>query len=263
MSDEVRQPVPDWPQYVAAFHADRSGITEDVLEHAYDGEQQTPYDWAASALSALAPGSTVLDLACGSAPMQSRLRAYRYLGLDASPGELERARAAGRRVAQADASRLPLADGSLDAVVMSMALMLVPLQEALREIARVLRPGGIFVATVPHNRPMPTRDWLRYARLCVALRHPGLRYPNDEALAEAQALYAAASLRLDHDEQRAFVCELADTNRAHQLLASLYLPDVADDRISHGRAVVDRWVGTKITTPIRLLVATAQTGSPR
>lgn len=25
MSDEVRQPVPDWPQYVAAFCADRSG----------------------------------------------------------------------------------------------------------------------------------------------------------------------------------------------------------------------------------------------
>ena len=260
MSGQVQQSDPDWSAYVAAFHAERSGITEDVLEHAFDDDHRTPYDWAASVLVGVPAGSRVLDLACGSAPMQPRLDAHRYLGVDASAGELQRARAADRPVAQADATRLPLAGSSVDAVVMSMALMLVPLEVTLREVARVLRPGGVFVATVPHKRPMPASDWLRYARLCVALRHPGLRYPNDDALLDPHRLFAAVGLRLDHDEQRAFACELADTHRARQLLASLYLPDVADGRLEHGRAVVDRWVGSSITTPVRLLVAsTART----
>lgn len=260
MRDPAQQSDPDWPAYVAAFHAERSGITEDVLEHAFDDERRTPYDWAAGALGGLPAGSRVLDLACGSAPMQPRLEEHRYVGMDASAGELRRARAAHRAVVQADATRLPLAAASVDAVVMSMALMLVPLEDTLGEVARVLRPGGVFVATVPHPRPMPARDWLRYARLCIALRHPGLRYPNDAALADPQALFATAGLRLDRDEQRAFACELADTERARRLLASLYLPDVADERMEHGRAVVDRWVGSSITTPVRLLVAsTART----
>lgn len=257
MGEQADQAEPNWPEYVAAFHAERSGITEDVLEHAFDDGQQTPYDWAAQALAGLDTASTVLDLACGSAPMHPRLGSHRYIGLDASVGELGRARAAGRPVAQADATRLPLPADCVDAVVMSMALMLVPLDATVREVARVLRPGGVFVATVPHNRPMPVRDWLRYARLCVALRHPGLHYPNDDELAEPHALFTAAGLRLSHDEQRAFVCDLADAHRARQLLASLYLPDVADGHMEHGRAVVDRWVGSTITTPIRLLVASA------
>jgi SAM-dependent methyltransferase len=246
----------DWTGYLAAFHNERAGITEDVLEHAYDEHRLTPYDWAAQAVSALPDGATVLDLACGSAPMQPRLTAHRYLGLDASHAELRRASTAGRPVARANVAVLPVPDGSVDAVVMSMALMLVPLDATLREVARVLRPGGLFVATMPHNRPMPPRDWMRYARLCLALRRPGLHYPNDDALDEAQTAFTAAGLRLIEDEQRAFRCRLVDDSAAEQLLTSLYLPGVAAERLEHGRAVVHRWVGTSIATPIRRTTAT-------
>lgn len=244
---------PDWPDYVQRFHAQRAGITEDVLEHARDSAGATAYDWAAAAV----PGGVVLDLACGSAPLAGRLSGRRYVGMDLSEAELTAASGRGVPLARADASRLPLLDGSVDAVVMSMALMLVPLHQTLGEIRRVLRPGGLLVATVPSNRPMPIADWLRYARLCVALRHPGLRYPNDDALATPAALLARAGLRLVADDARAFRCHIADEGVADELLASLYLPDVAHDRMAAGSRVVRRWVGSSVTTPIRRLIASA------
>lgn len=250
MASDARPDV-DWPQYLATFHSERAGITEDVLGHARDKGGRTPYDWAADAVPS---GAAVVDLACGSGAMAAHLQGA-YVGFDLSAAELAAAAQKRLPVARADATRLPLADGSAEAVVMSMALMLVPLAQTLAEVRRVLRPGGAFVATVPTNRPMPARDWLRYARLCVALRHPGLSYPNDGPLQEADEAFGEAGLTLHTDEERTFMCDVSDENVSEQLLASLYLPDVAPDRFAAGRKVVHRWVGSRIATPIRLLVA--------
>jgi SAM-dependent methyltransferase len=242
----------DWRTYLASFHDERAGITEQVLDHARDEAGQTPYDWAAAAVPA---DALVVDLACGSGPMAHHLDTRRYVGLDLSLAELRAARAKPLAIAQADARRLPLRDSTADAVVMSMALMLVPLKETLAEVKRVLRPGGIFVATLPHNRPMPPGDWLRYARLCLALRHPGLSYPSSRSLADAAAAFESAGLTLQEDDERAFACRIADSDVADQLLASLYLPDVAEDRMRSGRKVVRKWIGTDLTTPMRRFVA--------
>ena len=242
----------DWAGYVAGFHADRAGVTEDLLECAHDAGGLTPYDWAANAVP---PGLTVLDLACGSAPMHARLRTARYVGVDLSPAELQKAAARGVPVATGDASRLPVPDASVDAVVVSMALMLVPLPNTLAEVARVLRPGGVLVATVPSGRPLPILDWLRYARLCLALRHWGLAYPNDRLLSDAGAAFRTAGLSLSSDDTRAFGCALTTPAVAERLLDSLYLPGVDPDRIAAGRRVARRWVGTTIAVPIRRMVA--------
>lgn len=243
-----------WPDYVAEFHTQRAGITEDVLEHAYDRTGRTAYDWAADPVP---PGLVVLDLACGSGPMHARLNAYTYLGLDLSVAELTEAAARSLSVGQGDARQLPVADGVVDVVLMSMALMLVPLADALREIKRVLRPGGMFVATVPSSSPLRPADWLRYARLCLALRHRGLSYPNDRELSAAGAAFSAAGLTLASDERRSFRCDITDEHIAEQLLASLYLPEVPPMRMAAGRRVVAGWVGSSVATPIRRLVAHA------
>ncbi len=51
---------------------------------------------------------------------------------------------------QGDATKLPFADGSFDRVITSEVLEHIPADtEAIAELARVLKPGGTFAATVP------------------------------------------------------------------------------------------------------------------
>ncbi len=101
------------------------------------------------------PGGSVLDVACGEGRVARALkeRGYEVVGVDASPTLLAAAREADPRFeAQlADAAALPFPPEHFDLVVMSLALMnLDDLSGALGEIARVLRPGGRFCASLLH-----------------------------------------------------------------------------------------------------------------
>ena len=242
----------DWPAYLAGFHAERPGITEDLLAGAVDRTGRTAYAWLAELVP---PGGRVLDLACGSAPTGELLRTASYLGLDLSHAELRLGAARGLRVARADAVRLPVADAAVDVVVCSMALQLLPLEPALAEVRRVLRPGGTFAATVPTSRPMPARDALRWGGVLVALRSKGLSYPNDDALVSPGEPFAAAGLRLQSDESRGFGLDVTSTAVADRLVDGLYLPDVPPSRVTAAREVVRGWVGRRTTVPVRRLVA--------
>jgi ubiquinone/menaquinone biosynthesis C-methylase UbiE len=109
---------------------------------------------AASAVLELAPGCGVcLDVAGGTGIVSAQLaaRGLDVLVVDRSTGMLRVAatRLPGRVLA-ADATRLPLADGSVDMVTAIWLLHLVPAHAdaVLAEAARVLRPGGMFVTTV-------------------------------------------------------------------------------------------------------------------
>lgn len=234
----------DWAGYLADFHDRRPGITEDLLALAH-ADGVTPYAWAAEAVP---PDGVVLDVCCGSAPIRSHLTPRAYVGMDLSPAELRRA--VGVPVALADAARLPVATGVCDAVVMSMALQLVPFERALAEVARVLRPGGLLVASVPVNRPLPAADWRRYARLAVALRRT-VSYPNDDAL---RGFAGTRDLAVVSDRTRVFTVDLTEESVADLLLDALYLPDVTEERLAAGRRVVRRWTGAQVAVPIRRLV---------
>lgn len=102
--------------------------------------------WRRQAISALGlvPGSVVADLACGTGDFCHELarRGHVPLGFDLSFGMLAAAPRPFPR-AQADALRLPLADGSIDGVTCGFALRnLVELEPFFAELARVVRPGG-------------------------------------------------------------------------------------------------------------------------
>jgi SAM-dependent methyltransferase len=82
----------------------------------------------------------------------------------------------GTRLVNAPAERLPFADGSVDTVVSTLVLCTVDAPDvALREIVRVLRPGGqlLFLEHVRSESPTLAcwqdrlaRPWHRFARGC-------------------------------------------------------------------------------------------------
>ncbi|MER6201272.1 class I SAM-dependent methyltransferase [Streptomyces sp. NPDC001586] len=111
---------------------------------------------AAAAVLQLLPAdvATLLDLGCGTGIVTRRLTrpGLRVLGADASHGMASTALRRGVPVTLADAARLPVRSGSLDAVsaVWLLHLLREPgrVPAVIAEAARVLRPGGVFLTTV-------------------------------------------------------------------------------------------------------------------
>lgn len=91
-------------------------------------------------------GKHVLELGCGAARWAASLagRGARVVGLDISQGQLGHAKVvAGLDLVQADAARLPFADGSFDLVLSDYGGMSwADPYRTVPEVARVLRPGG-------------------------------------------------------------------------------------------------------------------------
>ena len=251
-----------WAEYVAGYHDANPGITEDVLVDARDDEGRSPYDWLVEAVPAGA--STVIDLACGSAPLARLLAGARVGGVDQSAGELtraqEQARTGIRLLMRASASAPPISDQCADAVVVSMALMLLrPLDTVLAEIRRLLRPGGTVVATLPIRAASPGPDGApTFARILAALGQSTNSYPerlDDATLADR---FSTARLTLGADETRLFARTVADPADAGQIIRSFYAPGVAPDRVTAAVAELEdqvRSAPVTITYRIRRLVA--------
>jgi SAM-dependent methyltransferase len=90
----------------------------------------------------------LLDVGCGggSHALAFAEDGWAVTGVDVSEDQLELARRRGVDVLQADATALPFEDGSFDAAVsMWIHTDVDDLASFLREVARVLRPGGPFV----------------------------------------------------------------------------------------------------------------------
>ncbi|MFI5892709.1 class I SAM-dependent methyltransferase [Actinoplanes sp. NPDC051513] len=101
----------------------------------------------------LGPGrGPVLELGCGTGVHAGQLAGLGWtpLGVDLSTGMLTYAKER-LPVAQGDATRLPVRDAALGAVVAIMVHTDMPDYPAvLREAARILRPGGTFVHVGVH-----------------------------------------------------------------------------------------------------------------
>ena len=109
----------------------------------------------------LRPGERVLDVACGTG-IATRLAAEavgaegRVEGLDANPGMLEVARTVTPDIDWhvAPAEDMPLPDATFDVVLCAMGLQFFPDKvKALREMHRVLVPGGRAVVCTPGPTP--------------------------------------------------------------------------------------------------------------
>jgi len=165
----------------------------------------------------LNPGK-VLDLATGSGDLamavQRACPEARVLGVDFSPPMLEQARRRGLgNLIVGDAMNLPVVDGAVDVVTVAFGLRnTASWADALREMARVLKPGGsLFVLdfslpaapllrkahllylrrVMPWIAGMLTGERGAYEYLCSSIE----RFPSGEAMCELMRASGFASAR--------------------------------------------------------------------
>lgn len=125
-------------------------------------ERESIYRFLAEQARAMKPASRVLDVGAGEAPYRELFAEQAYVTLDYADtphsGEVD---------LRGAADAIPAVDGSFDAIVCTQVLEHVPRPlQALHEFHRVLRPGGVLMATVPfaweeHETPF---DFFRYTR---------------------------------------------------------------------------------------------------
>jgi demethylmenaquinone methyltransferase / 2-methoxy-6-polyprenyl-1,4-benzoquinol methylase len=127
--------------------------------------------WRRRAVAALglAPGSLVVDLACGTGMLcnDARRAGLRCVGFDVAAGMLAHSHTPAPLV-RADILRLPLADGAADGAVCGFALRNVgDIPGCFAETARVVRPGGRigFLEVAQPQSPLLRRGhalWFRH-----------------------------------------------------------------------------------------------------
>lgn len=150
------------PWYVSAFDAHYP------LMQTYEDAWTEVQAASVEVLLDLPPGARILDLACGYGRHSRTWReaGHRPAGLDLSPPllRLARERAPGGRWARGDMRGLPFRAGAFDAAALLFASFGYfetrgEDTATLREIRRVLRPGGsLFVASPCVYHPRATED---------------------------------------------------------------------------------------------------------
>ncbi|MGZ0233212.1 class I SAM-dependent methyltransferase [Streptomyces sp. CPS1] len=145
---------------------DHRHVQEFFTARAADWDRRFPDDGPAYAAAVaelgLRAGDRVLDAGCGTGRALPSLRAAVgptgiVLGVDLTPAMLTEAAGAGRDRAGllllADVTALPLRSRSLDAVFAAGLIAHLPRpEENLRELARVVRPGGTLALFHPIGR---------------------------------------------------------------------------------------------------------------
>jgi arsenite methyltransferase len=161
----------------------------------------------ADAMELTTTSGRLLDVAAGvgtTALLLAEERGVEVIGIDLGRAQVARARARARQLGLdgrvtfevADAERLPLADGGVDAVVCECALCTFPGKDAAAaELARVLRPGGrlgISDVWLDPQRLDPELRGLAGRVACLADARP---------IAEVMSTLEGAGLTVSHVER--------------------------------------------------------------
>src|SRR4051812_14182087 len=128
----------------------------------YERERHLPYhrmldDLEVEIVERYARGKQVLEVGCGTGLILDRVAAFasRTSGIDLSGGMLARAAARGLSVVQASATELPIASASVDVAYSFKVLAHIPdIAGAMREMSRVVRPGGYVIAEFYNARSL-------------------------------------------------------------------------------------------------------------
>ena len=138
----------------------------------YERERHLPYhrmldDLEVDLVECYGAGKDVFEVGCGTGLILHRVAQFARTaaGIDLSGGMLAKAAARGLDVAQASATALPIATGSVDVAYSFKVLAHIPdIEGAMREMARIVRPGGWVLAEFYNARSI--------RRLVKALKPP-------------------------------------------------------------------------------------------
>lgn len=203
---------------------DHSGatVTEAFLRTLTDTRGRSPYEWFGEL--GLTVEGPVIDMACGTGPMASRLRPDRYLGVDRD-GEAvaaARRRHPGHAFVVADALEHldQVSQGSIALVLCSMSLHLVsPLPAVLRSIHRCLAPGGRLAALIPTTVPIAADAMVLRSGLKACLQITGSD-PNRDAWDDVDGTMSAARYRMQTISTAAFDHPVDDIRSASWIVAT-------------------------------------------
>ena len=150
-----------------ASYKTREESWERHQSYAIDTEIEGKYEqghWgsgrATAIVEAIPDGSLVLEMGCNSGGLSMLLMQNGCLvhGVDVAPIMVMRAYAKGVRAKVAPAEDTGFEANHFDAVITSELLEHVyEPGDVLKEVARVLKPGGILVGTVPHEKSFNTK----------------------------------------------------------------------------------------------------------
>ncbi|MFF8669446.1 class I SAM-dependent methyltransferase [Streptomyces sp. NPDC015242] len=194
---------------------DQTRVQEFFTARAADWDTRFPDDGPAYAAAVaelgLREGDRVLDAGCGTGRALPPLRAAVgpsgvVLGADLTPAMLREAVRAGRdrdgTLLLTDVAALPLRAGCLDAVFGAGLVSHLPSPaENLRELARVVRPGGVLALFHPigraalaarHGRPLTPEDLRAEPNLRPLLAGSGWRLTS---YADEDARFLALAVR--------------------------------------------------------------------
>lgn len=128
----------------------------------YERERHLPYhrmldDLEVEIVERYGKDRDVLEVGCGTGLILDRVAGFARSarGIDLSAGMLAKAAGRGLAVAQASATELPIATASVDVAYSFKVLAHIPdIQGAMREMARVVRPGGYVLAEFYNARSL-------------------------------------------------------------------------------------------------------------
>ncbi|WP_112273082.1 class I SAM-dependent methyltransferase [Lentzea terrae] len=151
----------------------------EVVETGYDAIARAYLTWSAQIAddprlhyleefdSRLETGAKVLELGCGAGVPVTRKLAERHdvLGVDLSQQQIDLARTnvRGARFEKADMTALDFPDHTFDGIAAFYSILHVPRAEQpelIAKIARWLKPGGLFLASLGTGTPDVTETWL-------------------------------------------------------------------------------------------------------
>lgn len=176
----------EWLEYLKEAHEAAPSMTPKAFDSAVTSAGLNSYELLTHEARQIPQTGRILDLACGDGHLINYLQtahgpSLSIVGVDMSEAELAKARVAHKnprvqfKRETADAISEP--DCSIDAVLCHMAFMLMsPIDPVLKEIDRILQPGGLFAGVVSSSHA--SGFLLRYGQEFGAFakeKHPGFK----------------------------------------------------------------------------------------